>query len=894
MKLRYYQEECVSNITNMKEGEHKIAYLPTGCHSKGTKILMYNGKFKNVEDVQVGDLVMGIDSTPRKVLELHNGKDDMYKVIQNKGEDFIVNKGHILSLLKTNERSKKSNRVYESTKGGKIVNISIEEYLNKSNNFKHLHKLYKSNGIEFNNINNNLPLDPYFLGILIGDGCLMHNCVMVTTMDKEIVDYIYYIADLYDLKVRKEDMENNKSSNYYITTKEGKKNSHKLKLILKEIGIYNHKCDNKFIPDIYKYSSKENRYKLLAGLMDTDGYLSDKTSFEYSTKSKQLKDDILFLARSLGYYCNSKGKIIKGNTYYVIRINGKCDLIPTRVERRKAEVRKINKNHLVSGFKLEYIGKDEYYGFTLDGDNLYMLEDFIITHNSGKTIIMSELVRRTEERVLIIVLSTELREQTIDKIKLVCGDDISIGSVQGNINETNKRIIVATRQTLNSCKKTDRISDMLSNGEFKYILIDETHQACNQIKTILDRINCKNSKVVGFTATPWNNDMKKIYDGFVYKKELFEMIQEGFLIEPRCYAVETGVDLSHVRTLGGEYIQKDLAEALDTNYRNELIVNTIKEYASNRNKIILFCVSIEHAQNLAECCNVNGLSANSIDSTTDKKEREKVLKEFSEGKFKVLVNVNILSIGFDEPSVDCVVLARSTKSKMLYVQQLGRGLRLSPKTHKKDCMIIDIVDNTNKFNLVNCKTIFDVNNGETPLEAQERIKQEDKLKKEKEELERQKYEEEQERLRLQEIELFNSTVYNIINNSTLAWFTTIINGKQVAILSSTINKHYVIRKEDDVFRCYLYINKQNYDYDFELIEENINLNDLQNSIESEAIKEGSSFISRSAKWKFDKCTDKQISASKGKLSKGDNKWKAHKFFVGRNIFYGFKNLKNIE
>lgn len=507
---------------------------------------------------------------------------------------------------------------------------------------------------------------------------------------------------------------------------------------------------------------------------------------------------------------------------------------------------------------------------------------------SGKTIVMSELARRVNARVLIVVLSTELREQTIDKIKILCGNDVSVGSVQGNLNECDKRIVVATRQTLNSCRKTDRINDMIKNGKFEYILIDETHQAVDQINNILKRLDISDSITIGFSATPFNSKLTKIYDGFVYKKELFEMIQEGFLIEPRCYAVETGVDLTHVRTLAGEYVQKDLSEAIDTNYRNELIVNAIKEYANDRNKIILFCVSIEHCNNMTECLNINGISAKSIDSTTDRKEREQVIKEFKEGKFKCLVNINICSIGFDEPSVDCVVLARSTKSKMLYLQQLGRGLRLSPETGKKDCLILDIVDNTNRFDLVNCKSIFDVNNGETPTEAKERIDKE-----EREEIERKKQEEllreqEAEKLRLQEIELFNSTVNNIINNSTLDWFTTRINGTLVACLSSTINNTYVIRKEENIFKCYLYKQKPYFDYDFELFEENDNLQELQETIENIALEEGSNFISKSASWKYEKATQKQIDASKGKLHLGDLKGYANKFFCSRSVYFAFK------
>ena len=510
---------------------------------------------------------------------------------------------------------------------------------------------------------------------------------------------------------------------------------------------------------------------------------------------------------------------------------------------------------------------------------------------SGKTILMAELARRSTGRVLILVQSTELREQTLDKLRMVCGDDIDVGSVQANLNENSAKVIVATRQTLNSCKKRDRVGELLENGDFEYILIDEAHCAVDQQKRILNKLN-KDSITIGLTATPYSKDLRKIYDGFVYKKELIDMIQEKYLVEPRCYAVQSSIDISNVKTVGGEYVSSDLDKAINNVERNELIVKAYLEKCNSRKKTIVFANSISHANNIAECFRINGIVAKSVDSTLDKEERKQVLEDFKNGKIPVLVNVNILSIGFDEPSVDSIILARSTKSKMLYIQQLGRGLRLSP--NKTDCIVVDIVDNTSRHSLINSKSIFDVKDGETPLEAIDRKKKQSQKEKEEEERrieEQRKLEEEQERLRLEEIELFNSTVNSILTSSNLDWFTTNINGKQVAVLSSKIDTHYVVRKEENEFKCYLYHNLQNYDYEFTLFDESDNLQELQQNIESLAMNEGSNYINPNAPWKFEKATDKQIKASKGKLKFGDTKWWASRFFTNRSIYFGFKNYK---
>lgn len=506
---------------------------------------------------------------------------------------------------------------------------------------------------------------------------------------------------------------------------------------------------------------------------------------------------------------------------------------------------------------------------------------------SGKTVVMSAIAKDTKGRILIVVMSTELREQTIDKLKVICGDDVDVGSVQANLNETNAKIVVATRQSLTH-PKSNRMDELISNGEFEVVMIDECHVAVSQYNKIISTIGT-NAKVIGMTATPWNSDMKKVFDGFIYEKPLLEMIEEKYLCEPKCFAVQTGTDLSKVKTIGGEFVQKDLAEAVDNEARNTLIVKAYLEKASDRKQTIVFATSIDHATNLSNCFNLNGINARSIDSTIDKDERKQVFEDFKSNKFKVLVNVNICSIGLDIPSVDCIILARPTKSKMLYVQQLGRGLRLSPETNKENCVVIDIVDNVNKFSLVNCKSIFDVNDGETPLEAKIR-KQYEQEEKERLIEEQQRIEEEQERLRLEEINLFNSNVLNVFEYSNLDWFFNRIDNKDIVILSSKIDKHYVIYKSGTEFYCYVYLNLENYKHEFELYESNSDLRELLETIENEAINEGSNYIHKNARWKNETATDRQIEVLKGKLGENPTKWETHKFFTKRNIYFAIKEL----
>jgi replicative DNA helicase len=136
---------------------------------------MYDGSFKNSQDVKINDELMGIDSTPRKVLNLYRGKEQMYNIVQNKGDTYTVNESHILSL-------KKRNKNYIET-----INISVKEYLQKSNKVKKSLKGYTTNAIDFST--ESLIINPYYFGLWLGDGNT--DCIRkITNTDKEIVEYL--------------------------------------------------------------------------------------------------------------------------------------------------------------------------------------------------------------------------------------------------------------------------------------------------------------------------------------------------------------------------------------------------------------------------------------------------------------------------------------------------------------------------------------------------------------------------------------------------------------------------------------------------------------------------------------------------------------------------------
>ncbi|MBD3282083.1 MAG: hypothetical protein GF387_00500 [Candidatus Portnoybacteria bacterium] len=362
------------------------------CFGKGTKVLMYSGKTKNVEDVEVGDLLMGNDSTPRRVLSLGRGRETMYKITQKNGDYYIVNESHILSLKRTGtnkwrrDNPRKIKRKRKNRKG-EVVNIEVGDYLKKSKTFKHIHKGYYSGLVKFKK--KKIDIEPYFLGLWLGDGTASKPDV--TTADNEIVKYLHNYAKRLGLKVRVAIQKNNKSSVCSLVRekrfkptdkrhKGGYGNITSLISLLRKNNLIN----NKHIPLNFKTNSKKARLELLAGLIDSDGYINGKYNICFCNKNKRLIDDFIFLAKSLGFSVGSWTKNINGIDYYIVNIGGNLKEIPLKIKRKMPDKTSVKeKDILNSSIKIEKIGTDDYYGFEIDGNKLFLLANFVVVHNTS-------------------------------------------------------------------------------------------------------------------------------------------------------------------------------------------------------------------------------------------------------------------------------------------------------------------------------------------------------------------------------------------------------------------------------------------------------------------------------------------------------------------------------
>lgn len=344
------------------------------CLGKGTKVLMFDGDLRNVEDVLPGDLLMGDDSTPRRVLSIARGRENMYWVRQNKGDDYRVNESHILSL--------KRSRNEGPHRHGDVLNITVKDYLAKGPKFRSNYKGYKV-PVEFEA--QELPVDPYFLGVWLGDGA-SNNC-RITGQDPEIIDYLHEYAATLGMQVTVGVVEN-RCNSYGITRgrQGGNIAEYSLQDELRQLGV----LGDKHIPRDYAINSTENRLRLLAGLIDSDGHLDPVSNgYEITQKNHRLARQIKFLGDSLGFRTSltKKRATISSIGYesevWRVRLYGDINRVPVRVARKKAQPWASPVDWRQTGITVEFDKVDDYYGFEIDGNRLFLLQDMTVTHNTA-------------------------------------------------------------------------------------------------------------------------------------------------------------------------------------------------------------------------------------------------------------------------------------------------------------------------------------------------------------------------------------------------------------------------------------------------------------------------------------------------------------------------------
>jgi len=320
---------------------------------------------------------------------------------------------------------------------------------------------------------------------------------------------------------------------------------------------------------------------------------------------------------------------------------------------------------------------------------------------SGKTIMMAETIAKMQAdkigKTVIIQHRLKLVEQNADKFRRVNGDRFSVGILTGEVRQPDCDVVFATVQTLE--KNLDLI------GRIDYFVIDEAHHAAadSYYKCVehLTELN-PGLLVLGFTATPARADGKGLGDVFTntaYQVEIDLLIELGYLVQPKSYILDIGVnkEIAEV-TRQGRLSDVQRQELMSDIYDPHLprIVEEWEKLASDRHSIF-FCTKIEQAENLTNAFIEGGHDARVVHSKLPQEDNDDTLREFDQGKFHVLINVAILTEGYDCPPTDCVSLVRGCSSQSTMTQMLGRGLRIIEPgeyawSKKEDCTILDFGD----------------------------------------------------------------------------------------------------------------------------------------------------------------------------------------------------------
>jgi phage/plasmid-associated DNA primase len=400
----YIKLLLASYLDGSTMNEKFIIWTGSGCHAKGSKIMMHDGSLKNVENIGIGEKLMGDDSTQRTVKQLFRGKDAMYKITPKKGKSYVVNSKHRLALkykgynivswsaknnawivkwcefcekkgfihrsmhFKVNKEVNKDdiyNKAYKYKinnekenknfiEQGHKIRIRVKDYLKLPNEIKSLFLGYRCK-VDFPK--KDIDIDPWILGYWLGRSSITNANNEITTEDNVVLEYFktYYDSNVFSNSLKKYNLSKNK----------------------------------KRIPQIYKCNSKDIRLKILAGLIDSDGHYNKVSNhYKFCMKSEQLIDDIIFLARSLGFAaykskCNKTcmNSKIKG-LYFKTCITGNGQ-IPTIVQKKKAQKKICKRDCLLTSINVTYVNEDNYYGFEVDQNQAYLMDDFTCSLNSN-------------------------------------------------------------------------------------------------------------------------------------------------------------------------------------------------------------------------------------------------------------------------------------------------------------------------------------------------------------------------------------------------------------------------------------------------------------------------------------------------------------------------------
>jgi DNA repair protein RadD len=348
----------------------------------------------------------------------------------------------------------------------------------------------------------------------------------------------------------------------------------------------------------------------------------------------------------------------------------------------------------------------------------------VLPTGSGKSIVLAELCRQAVEtwqgRVLVLTHVKELVEQNAEKLVALLGPDmVGIYSAGLNRRDTDHPVIAAGIQSV--YRRADEL------GPFDLCIVDEAHllppDGEGMYCTFLAEAAklCPHMRVIGLTATPYRMSTgslcgsERILNHVCYEAGVKELIVQGFLCPLVSRSGKEKVDTSSLHVRGGEYVAGEVEELMDTDACVRAAVREIVELATDRNACLIFAAGVRHGEHIVRSFREeHGIECGFVTGGTLPRMRDRLIARFrgentdglfSDPPLKYLCNVNVLTVGFDAPHIDCIAMLRPTLSPGLYYQMLGRGFRIHPS--KTECLVLDFAGNVLRHGPVDAISIGD-------------------------------------------------------------------------------------------------------------------------------------------------------------------------------------------
>ena len=315
----------------------------------------------------------------------------------------------------------------------------------------------------------------------------------------------------------------------------------------------------------------------------------------------------------------------------------------------------------------------------------------LLTHatGTGKTHVAISDARKVGLRTLYLAHRRPLLIQTQERFSELWAE-VDSAIYRKKEGKPNTHVVLSTVQAIAGSL------DHFDSREFGYIIIDESHHAAAETyRKVISYFRAKFT--LGLTATPDRHDgqsLIEIFQNCAHRLELEEAIERGLLVPIRCVRVKTNIDLSKIRYNGVDYRSRDLGEILLIPDRDRLIVDTYLNHAQGK-RAVCFCINVDHSENVANAFNQKGVKAAHVSGRMGEQQRQQILDAYRAGDIQILCACDILNEGWDSPETEVLLMARPTLSKVVYVQQLGRGTR---KAAGKECLLVfDFIDNASRY-----------------------------------------------------------------------------------------------------------------------------------------------------------------------------------------------------